>query len=460
MRASVAFTCIALAASALTACGKSGKPADAPAPGQPAAASSASAPAPAPPDFPASTPLSAAQLAKCSTSTPAGLQGAPLPAYLAFLPCVIDLRTPEREDWSAHQFPPEPWGAEGPETLKQGRRWHALGAVHGAPADNKATWAALRAGFIGAGWQEVRAWPTQPVMAVMHYAAGGVDAWADVSMFQPPGAEIEVIEVAPMPLTFALPAPAAVPEKVAVDKGDFPFLPPVPGSTYKGGHHDPSPLTVTLPGASTPENVAPGAVVKDYKAPDGVSETEWFTFYVDALTRAGWTIVNKFHSSDAAITAHYGLNGRNVWAYLHMNGDGYDFEVGDEASAPLAAGLAKDCHVALTGVLFDFDKSTLKPESDPVLDRVRALLVKDATLRLEVQGHTDNVGSDSYNQTLSDARAGAVVAWLTQHGVAAGRLTSRGYGKTMPVADNATDPGRAKNRRVEIANPACVAKRK
>jgi outer membrane protein OmpA-like peptidoglycan-associated protein len=70
------------------------------------------------------------------------------------------------------------------------------------------------------------------------------------------------------------------------------------------------------------------------------------------------------------------------------------------------------------------------------------------------------VGGDAYNQTLSEARARAVVAWLTQHGVAASRLTAKGYGKTVPVADNRTDEGRAKNRRVEIANPQCSAKGK
>ena len=85
------------------------------------------------------------------------------------------------------------------------------------------------------------------------------------------------------------------------------------------------------------------------------------------------------------------------------------------------------------------------------------LLSKDATLKLEVQGHTDNVGSDAYNQTLSEARARAVVDWLTKHGTAPDRLTAKGYGQTVPVADNNTDEGRAKNRRVEIANPGCTA---
>ena len=85
-------------------------------------------------------------------------------------------------------------------------------------------------------------------------------------------------------------------------------------------------------------------------------------------------------------------------------------------------------------------------------------MAADKMLKLEVQGHTDNVGNDVYNQTLSEARAKAVVTWLTQHGVAGDRLTARGYGKTKPVADNGSDGGRAKNRRVEIADPRCLPK--
>jgi outer membrane protein OmpA-like peptidoglycan-associated protein len=124
----------------------------------------------------------------------------------------------------------------------------------------------------------------------------------------------------------------------------------------------------------------------------------------------------------------------------------------------LAADLGSNCHLALTGVLFDFDKSTLKPESDPVLQQVGAMMAKDAALRLEIQGHTDGIGSDAYNQPLSEARARSVVAWLSAHGIPADRLSARGYGKTRPVAANTTDEGRARNRRVEIANLSCKAK--
>ena len=147
---------------------------------------------------------------------------------------------------------------------------------------------------------------------------------------------------------------------------------------------------------------------------------------------------------------------RNVWAYLHIKADGYDIAVADVGSTDLAANFKKTCHIALYGVLFDFNKSTLQPASDAVLQQVADLLAKDKTLKVEVQGHTGNVGGDAYNQTPSEARARAVADWITKHGVAAARLSARGYGKAKPVADNNNDEGRAKNRRVEIADPACT----
>jgi outer membrane protein OmpA-like peptidoglycan-associated protein len=73
-----------------------------------------------------------------------------------------------------------------------------------------------------------------------------------------------------------------------------------------------------------------------------------------------------------------------------------------------------------------------------------------ADLKLRVEGHTDNQGSAAANQSLSEKRAQAVVAWLSAHDVPAGRLTAKGLGQAQPVADNSTEDGRAKNRRVEL----------
>ena len=90
-----------------------------------------------------------------------------------------------------------------------------------------------------------------------------------------------------------------------------------------------------------------------------------------------------------------------------------------------------------------------------MLSRVARLLTAEAALKIEVQGHTDSIGSDDYNLKLSDARAASVMAWLSSHGVAAARMTAKGYGETRPVASNDNDEGRVKNRRVEIAVPGC-----
>src|SRR5258706_14098963 len=104
------------------------------------------------------------------------------------------------------------------------------------------------------------------------------------------------------------------------------------------------------------------------------------------------------------------------------------------------------------GIHFDFKKATLRPDSDAALQQVVGLLQANPSLSVEVQGHTDNVGGDASNQRLSEARAVAVQAWLTQHGIGASRLTAHGYGKSHPVAStDEDDEGRPKKRPVEIA---------
>jgi outer membrane protein OmpA-like peptidoglycan-associated protein len=103
------------------------------------------------------------------------------------------------------------------------------------------------------------------------------------------------------------------------------------------------------------------------------------------------------------------------------------------------------------GILFDFDKADIKPESAPQLEQIRDLMTRNPGIRVEVVGHTDNQGGAPYNLRLSQARAAAVVAELTgRYRIAAGRLTSRGMGLEQPVASNADEAGRALNRRVEL----------
>ena len=102
-------------------------------------------------------------------------------------------------------------------------------------------------------------------------------------------------------------------------------------------------------------------------------------------------------------------------------------------------------------IYFDFNKSTIKSESFSILDDVASVLKENPQVKkVRIEGHTDAVGSDSYNQALSEKRAQAVKDYLTQKGVSESRLDSVGYGEARPVADNNSETGRAKNRRTEF----------
>ena len=102
------------------------------------------------------------------------------------------------------------------------------------------------------------------------------------------------------------------------------------------------------------------------------------------------------------------------------------------------------------GVTFDVASYTLKPTFRTTLDQVADSLIRYPNSLIDVYGHTDSTGSDAYNQTLSENRARTVANYLISRGVPAARIRSQGFGETMPVADNATEAGRTKNRRVEI----------
>ncbi|MGC1241703.1 MAG: OmpA family protein [Chryseosolibacter sp.] len=106
--------------------------------------------------------------------------------------------------------------------------------------------------------------------------------------------------------------------------------------------------------------------------------------------------------------------------------------------------------VRLKNIYFDFDRTTLKNESFPELDKVVDFLKQNGSVEIEISGHTDNKGSDDYNQTLSQGRSEAVVNYLISQGVDSFRLTAHGYGEAKPIETNDSDEGRANNRRVEF----------
>lgn len=111
---------------------------------------------------------------------------------------------------------------------------------------------------------------------------------------------------------------------------------------------------------------------------------------------------------------------------------------------------ARGLIVSMPDVLFDFNKYTLKPEARERLARISGIVLAYPDLKLEIEGHTDAIGSDEYNQTLSEKRAETVRGYLVSSGVVPDHVTATGLGKSNPVADNATAAGRKLNRRVEM----------
>jgi outer membrane protein OmpA-like peptidoglycan-associated protein len=157
--------------------------------------------------------------------------------------------------------------------------------------------------------------------------------------------------------------------------------------------------------------------------------------YVLRIDRAGYYVTTE--QVDLASETRFRELIRDI--YLMPNAE--------RMAANLASGLDM---FRLDNVLFEFAKADLRKDDKPNLDRLVSLLKDRPEIRIEVQGHTDNTGADARNQELSEERASSVVKYLIEKGIPAERLSSKGFGATKPIASNATESGRAQNRRVEI----------
>jgi outer membrane protein OmpA-like peptidoglycan-associated protein len=185
----------------------------------------------------------------------------------------------------------------------------------------------------------------------------------------------------------------------------------------------------------------------------GVSPIQVYRNFENAMKAAGITI--DYANPPDQLVGHKG----KTWISIDNHGDFYyqtiiteqamTQEVTADASS-LNDEISKTGHVAVYGIHFDTGKSAILPDSEDSLKQILALLNQNAALKLRVEGHTDNQGAPAANQTLSEKRAQAVMGWLIANGIDSARLSAKGFGQTKPVADNSTEEGRAKNRRVEL----------
>lgn len=166
-------------------------------------------------------------------------------------------------------------------------------------------------------------------------------------------------------------------------------------------------------------------------------------------------------SAEAFGTYKIMKNGKEAaWVKVDLGGnDNTDFYVltiiqpeemkQEVTSADILTALNTDGHIALY-INFVTGKSDIQPESQNIINQVAEMLKANPTLKTSIEGHTDNTGTASSNQTLSENRAKSVMNALIAKGIDKGRLLSKGWGQTKPVADNKTEDGKARNRRVEI----------
>jgi len=195
-----------------------------------------------------------------------------------------------------------------------------------------------------------------------------------------------------------------------------------------------------------------------YRCPSGKSPLELGRNTEGALKNAGFEILYTDVYGNGArfyMTARKGAQ----WVKLSVVSDAYELitvkqKQMEQVMTANADGWAREINqsgrVSIYGINFDTGKSTIRADSATALNEVVKLLQANPSWAMVVAGHTDNSGTQAINLPLSRQRAESVIAWLSAHGIEAARLVPAGFGDARPVADNTSDEGRQKNRRVDL----------
>lgn len=189
--------------------------------------------------------------------------------------------------------------------------------------------------------------------------------------------------------------------------------------------------------------------------------------YSNSVKGMGGTIVfeGECSGSDCAENCGYRMmvgkvikGGNELWIEVVPFNDGNDYYLTlvvkeamkqDVTASDMFDALNREGHIALY-INFDTGKSIIKPESKQIINQIVEMMKANPGLKIGVEGHTDNVGNPKSNKILSDERAKSVVTAIVAQGIDTKRLSAAGYGQDKPIADNKTEEGRAKNRRVEL----------
>lgn len=248
------------------------------------------------------------------------------------------------------------------------------------------------------------------------------------------------------------------PRKDAEGCMDSPYVSRFPGSIINSCDHNQfdsfsMPVGKDAEGNAIEKGIEGEVFGYDIATRPGTSSLQLYRNFHNALAAAGWKFL--YEDSPDHLTSQKGP----VYLFIEPKGDYYyvhsvkqqamQQEVTADAKQ-MGDDIDKSGHVAVYGIQFDTGKAAILPASEPVLQEVQKLLESRPDLKIRIEGHTDNVGQRPANQALSQRRAQAVMGWLIANGIDAARLSAQGFADTKPVADNSTEEGRAKNRRVEL----------